>query len=423
MGATAVARTNPFMNMLMVWASVVVARDWITQDTGRLRGGARRLFLCVVVAIVMMVNVLAPQTAAFTITSVTTLAVMTQPVLPVFAVLAGLGMACLLTMDASFALQSFALPQLWTGLFASLVGTGLPDLRGRLIAALRGSLGRVPVVGTSWLSALANLLVAPWRRCSDGVVTSLFLTGSASNVLAACLASGSFGIPGLGVMEWTRTALAPVTAVLLLRPLLVSTLDRLGLADVEDLREPCDEGKLKPGPVAVDELLGVLLVCGCPYLLARGVVVEPLVAALLACTVLALRGRISTTDLSGSLFQEVLLIASLAALNSGAFVGYGGFASLLTEFLAAIPGVPYLLHPWLLVAGYLYLRRYFQDGTLQVAALFPTFLAALGGNARDVLVLAFATSIGRRDQSERLYASRLALVFIFMVVAGYPIVA
>jgi len=417
-GAAAVAKTLAWRVLPVgaVSAAAVAARAWLEKDDKYLSGGGKRLALCAALGVAMNVNPWLPQSVAFSIAAATTMGIITQPVSQSSAALIGLSAAALLgTSTAEAALGGFSSSLLWLGLLAPLAGSGLKGFRDRIHSVAGLVLDRIPVIGKSWSNAAADVVAAP-VQCSgdDQVARSMFLTGSSTNILAACLAASIFGTQGLGVTAWTKAALVPALVLMAVRPLLARAWDLLNVGD-ED--ESVEAGSLDTN-VQFDEVVGMAAYGGMAYTVGAGIL-SPITAMLAAVSVLKLRGTTSFNDLGAPAFEKLAIYGSLLTLSAGLASNYHQVGRALTGVLSAVTVLPASWHSYLLVAGYLYIRRYFGDGAMHIAALFPTFLAALGGGPGAALTLVLATNLGQKDQNNKQLLIRYVQVVVFMLAGRY----
>jgi len=417
-GAAAIAQTLGWRILPVgaVAAVAAAARMWFDKDDEYLSGSGKRLALCVALGVAMNLNPWFPQSVAFSIAASTTLGIITRPVSQASAAVIGLSAAALCgTRTAEAALGGFSHSLLWVMLLVPLAASGLGGFRARAHSIVGTVLDKIPVIGKSWSNSVADVVAAPLQCAGDDqVARSMFLTGSSTNILAAGLAASIFGTQGLGVMAWTKAALVPMLVLMAVRPLLAKAWDAVKIEDEDDSPEA---GSLDTD-VKLDDCVGMAAYAGMIYAVGAGLL-SPITAILAAVSVLKLRGITSFDSIDGAGYQKLAVYGSLLTLSAGLAKSYQHVGGALTGLLAAVPMLPALTHSYLLVAGYLYTRRFFDDGAMHVAALFPTFLAALGGGPAAALTLVLATNLGSKDQSNKQLLTRYVQLLVFMLAGKY----
>ncbi|MBI4905189.1 MAG: DASS family sodium-coupled anion symporter [Acidobacteria bacterium] len=227
------------------------------------------------------------------------------------------------------------------------------------------------------------------------ISTAMFLTGQASNPIAAGFATQA-GVP-ITWASWFVAGSVPGLAAILLAPLLVSKILRPGLTRTPEAAEMARSELSKMGSLSQAEcILAVVFIGVCFGWMTNGWLhkVEITVTALIGCTVLLLTGVLKWED-----------VKSEKALWD-LFIWYGGMVKLgkslnesgVTQSFAKWVGDIFHDSGWVLIFVvalliYFYAHYMFASITAHVLAMYPPFLAVLAVKGAPIGLVAYSFAI------------------------------
>ncbi|KAJ8423429.1 hypothetical protein Cgig2_015483 [Carnegiea gigantea] len=233
------------------------------------------------------------------------------------------------------------------------------------------------------------------------ISSSMFLTAMAANPLSANLTLNTIN-QTIGWMDWTKAAVVPGLASLIVVPLLLYVIYPPEIKSSPDAPKLAAQKLEKMGPMSRNEIImaGTLLLTVGLWVFGGALNIDAVTAAILGLSVLLITGVVTWKEcLAESVAWDTLtwfaaLISMAGYLNKYGLISW--FSETVVKFVGGL-GLSWQLSFGILVLLYFYSHYFFASGAAHIGAMFTAFLSvasALGAPPYfAAMVLSFLSNL------------------------------